>query len=295
MLLTIPWFLSILGGRVNLDSRTMQPNYKGSPKLTPPGNFNLFNNGVLVSDLVHMEAYVMMLTALTYLVIQIPGMMYLEGTRAEQAAGEKVFAQFGAGLCLFFFVSYMILQYRHSGAPDTLQDKTREEYIASAIASRKVTLLGVMLTEYKAEARERLESRAASPYHKVSTIDETTSFSPRTTNPPDFSDRYMKRLRKILRPFFKVYDADNSNSLQIEELRVLFEDMGEKLSRAEVGDLFDKFDTDKNGAIDYEEFVQGVCDFILNNQAAGSGKYHHSNSRQRGMSNLSHGVSDLYL
>ena len=117
------------------------------------------------------------------------------------------------------------------------------------------------------------------------------SGSPRSTNPPDFSDRYMKRLRKILRPFFKVYDADNSNSLQIEELRVLFEDMGEKLTRAEVGDLFAKFDTDKNGSIDYEEFVQGVCDFILNNQAAGSGKYHHANNRQRGMSNLSHGVS----
>mmetsp|Transcript_35920 Transcript_35920/g.61852 ORF Transcript_35920/g.61852 Transcript_35920/m.61852 type:complete len:575 (-) Transcript_35920:547-2271(-) len=287
MLLTIPWFLSILGGRVNLDKKGV-PNYKGTPKLTPPGNFDLFNNGVQVSDMVHTSAYVMLLTSLTYLVIQIPGMYYLEGSRSEQAAGEKKFAQFGAGLCVLFFVGYMTLQYRNSGAPDTLQDKTRDEYIAQAIAAKKVTLLGVMLAEYKAELRERLENRATSPYHKVSTADETTSFSPRAANPPDFSDRYMKRLRKILRPFFRVYDADDSNSLQIEELRVLFEDMGEKLTRQEVADLFDKFDADKNGSIDYDEFVQGVCEFILTNEQVGSGKYRQAH-RLRGMSNLSRG------
>jgi len=36
MLLTVPWFLSILGGRVNLDQRG-EPRYK-APKLTPADN-----------------------------------------------------------------------------------------------------------------------------------------------------------------------------------------------------------------------------------------------------------------
>jgi hypothetical protein len=56
MLLTMPWFLSILGGRVNLDPKTRLPNYKGSPKLDP-GNSDLFNSGVTISKMVHMEAY----------------------------------------------------------------------------------------------------------------------------------------------------------------------------------------------------------------------------------------------
>jgi hypothetical protein len=256
MLLTMPWFLSILGGRVNLDSKTRLPNYKGSPKLDP-GNSDLFNSGVTISKMVHMEAYIMLLTAMTYLVLQVPGMMYIDGSRAEQAAGEKIFAQIGACLCLLFFCGYLYLQYLHSGAPDSLQDKTRDEFLASAIAQKKVTLLGVMTTEYQAEVRERKDRRAGSPYHKLATVEEGTPIAAGARAGGDgFSERFMKRLRKILRPFFRAYDTDDSGNLQIDELRVLFEDMGESLSRQEVLDLFSKFDSDKNGSIDYDEFVQ---------------------------------------
>jgi hypothetical protein len=257
MLLTMPWYLSILGGRVNLDPKTRLPNYKGSPKLDP-GNFDLFNSGVTISKMVHMEAYIMLLTAMTYLVLQVPGMMYIDGSRAEQAAGEKIFAQIGACLCLLFFCGYLYLQYLHSGAPDSLQDKTRDEYLASAIAQKKVTLLGVMTTEYQAEVRERKDRRAGSPYHKLATVEEGAAIAGggRGAGGDGFSERFMKRLRKILRPFFRAYDTDDSGNLQIDELRVLFEDMGESLSRQEVLDLFSKFDTDKNGSIDYDEFVQ---------------------------------------
>ena len=37
MLLTIPWALAIIYGRVNIDPATNIPNYKGSPKLQPAG------------------------------------------------------------------------------------------------------------------------------------------------------------------------------------------------------------------------------------------------------------------
>lgn len=263
MLLTMPWFLSILGGRVNIDPRTGEPNYKGSPKLDPG---NMFNSGVTISKLVHMEAYIMLLTAMTYLVLQVPGMMYLDKSRAEQAAGEKIFAQIGACLCLLFFCGYMYLQYQHSGAPDSLQDKSRDEYVHWAIANKKITLLGVMLTEYEAEVRERgsgVSPRSGSPNHKLDTVDETTALKSgqgqrrsSTSSADTFSNRFMTRLRKILRPFFKVYDADGNDSLQLDELRVLLEDLGESLSRQEVLEVFSKFDTNKNGSIDYEEFVQ---------------------------------------
>lgn len=268
MLLTMPWFLSILGGRVNLDPRTNTPLYKNIPKLDPPGNFDLFTTGVTISKMVHMEAYVMILTSMTYLVLQIPGMIYINDTKAEQAAGEKIFAQIGACLCLLFFLGYLYLQYHHSNTPDSLQDQTRDRFLREAIAQKKVSLLGVMLAEYKAEVKERQErGGATSPYHKLGTAEENASFAPHTSH-PNFSERFIKRLRKILRPFFNAYDVDGSNSLQIDELRVLFEDMGESLTKAEVNEVFSKFDVDKNGDIDYDEFVNGVCDFILLKQSS---------------------------
>lgn len=263
MLLTMPWFLSILGGRVNLDPTTRQPLYKNIPKLDPPGNFDLFNCGISLSKMVHMEAYVMMLTSLTYLVIQVPGMLYINESKSEQAAGEKIFAQIGAFMCLFFFIGYLYLQYHHSGNADSLQDQTRDRYLRDAIAQKKVTLLGVMLTEYKAELLVRKEkSGKLSPYHRLGSNEENASFSPKPEQ-HDFSARFLKRLRKILRPFFNAYDADGNNSLQLDELRVLFEDLGESLTKQEVLDVFSKFDINHDGSIDYDEFVRGVCDYIL--------------------------------
>jgi Ca2+-binding EF-hand superfamily protein len=270
MLLTMPWFLSVIGGRVNLDAKTNEPLYKNHPKLDPPDHFTLTTVGVELGGMVHIEAYIMILTSLTYLVLQIPGMMYINNTKAEQAEGEKIFAQIGAGLCLFFFAGYLYFQYQHSNTPDSRQDQTRDEYVRNAIAQKKITLLGVMMTEYKAELRERMEAANTSSYHQLNTsATETTSFSrSNSVHPTEFSDRYMKRLRKLLRPFFKVYDVDNSNSLQLDELRVLFEDLGESLSKQEVNDIFVKFDKDRNGEIEYDEFVEGICEYILQQRDA---------------------------
>ena len=49
MLLTIPWILSIMGGRVDMDKSTGLPTYSKRPKLTP-GNNSLTGSGVLLSS-----------------------------------------------------------------------------------------------------------------------------------------------------------------------------------------------------------------------------------------------------
>ncbi len=52
MLLTLPWFLSVLAGRVNIDAVSGLCVYKGgfiyrtSSKLTPKNSFNLLGTGV---------------------------------------------------------------------------------------------------------------------------------------------------------------------------------------------------------------------------------------------------------
>jgi hypothetical protein len=49
MLLTIPWILSIYGGRVDIDSVTRQPTYSRRPKLSP-GNDSLTGSGVVLTS-----------------------------------------------------------------------------------------------------------------------------------------------------------------------------------------------------------------------------------------------------
>jgi hypothetical protein len=49
MLLTIPWILSIYGGRVDIDSRTGQPTYSRRPKLSA-GNTSLTGSGVVLTS-----------------------------------------------------------------------------------------------------------------------------------------------------------------------------------------------------------------------------------------------------
>jgi len=47
MLLTIPWSLVVIAGRVDIDPKTAELKYK-PPKLTPPDRLNLYYTGVSV-------------------------------------------------------------------------------------------------------------------------------------------------------------------------------------------------------------------------------------------------------
>lgn len=49
MLLTIPWILSIYGGRVDMDGSTGLPTYSNRPKLSPE-NTSLSGSGVILTS-----------------------------------------------------------------------------------------------------------------------------------------------------------------------------------------------------------------------------------------------------
>jgi hypothetical protein len=87
MLITLPWFLSIMAGRVNL--RNGQPNYKAKNRLDVdalagpnPSVFakisaNLFQTGVTAKPVIQTNGKIMMLTSMVYLIIQIPAFVEL--------------------------------------------------------------------------------------------------------------------------------------------------------------------------------------------------------------------------
>lgn len=54
---------------------------------------------------------------------------------------------------------------------------------------------------------------------------------------------------------FEELDADESGSIDVEELQQAFKKMGEEVSQDELEDLIDEFDEDHNGAIEFPEFL----------------------------------------
>lgn len=84
MLITLPWAMCILAGRVDLD-KNGNPQYKkpaGAPKgwskLTPNAGLyhTLFKSGIVINKPMKTNAVILMLTAIAYLLIQIPAFAF---------------------------------------------------------------------------------------------------------------------------------------------------------------------------------------------------------------------------
>ncbi|XP_028794261.1 calcium-dependent protein kinase 29 [Neltuma alba] len=60
---------------------------------------------------------------------------------------------------------------------------------------------------------------------------------------------------KGLKQMFRNMDTDNSGTITLEELRAGLSKLGSKLNESEIRQLMDAADVDKNGTIDYYEFI----------------------------------------
>merc|ERR1719163_1476232 len=104
MLLALTSFVAILGGRVDIkDNKCM---YKQRPKLTAAGG--LTSSGVEISGEVKQNGIVMLITSLSFLVIQIPA-LYVDTFKgdapiAPESKAEHVWAGLGLCLCVVEFV-----------------------------------------------------------------------------------------------------------------------------------------------------------------------------------------------
>ncbi|CAF3881542.1 unnamed protein product, partial [Rotaria sordida] len=59
-----------------------------------------------------------------------------------------------------------------------------------------------------------------------------------------------------LREAFRLFDRDNSGYITINELKQVMLNMGEKLNQEELEDMMREADVNKDGKLDYQEFVQ---------------------------------------
>ena len=64
-----------------------------------------------------------------------------------------------------------------------------------------------------------------------------------------------------MRDLFQHFDVNKSGDLTVDELTAMLAKLQIACDRKFVGALFKKFDTNKNGVIEFEEFV----DFVIRN------------------------------
>ncbi|OEU22277.1 calmodulin [Fragilariopsis cylindrus CCMP1102] len=55
---------------------------------------------------------------------------------------------------------------------------------------------------------------------------------------------------------FRIFDTDGDGSITADELRQIFNNLGEKLTDEEISDMIKEADTDGDGEINYQEFVR---------------------------------------
>lgn len=68
---------------------------------------------------------------------------------------------------------------------------------------------------------------------------------------------------KELRDAFRVFDTDNSGSIDKKELKRLMKKLGQALSEAELDAMMDEVDTNGDGQISFEEFKELMVGFSL--------------------------------
>ncbi|KIV93842.1 hypothetical protein PV10_05027 [Exophiala mesophila] len=79
-------------------------------------------------------------------------------------------------------------------------------------------------------------------------FDEFMKMMSTTVKPTDFAHE--------TRAAFNVFDKDGSGTISADELRQVMKSLGENLTDEEIDEMIREADKDRNGTIDYEEFVQ---------------------------------------
>ncbi|CAM9673057.1 unnamed protein product [Scytosiphon promiscuus] len=264
MLLTVPWFLATWGGRVDIDKESGLAVYKrpsraaGWSKLTPGLSpmQTLFETGVTGSPQVRKGGKLMMITSVSYLIIQGPAFFLTDETDAEISAAESWFALTGLITCTILFVGYLLYQWEMSRTDnDQVLEDYMEEVRRDKIMKGEISLLGVMQAELSLAAGHHQTDEG---YHSMDGGDLI------------LPEKVMRRLEKLLRPFFDKYDDDNSGQLDRGEFWSVFHDLREHVQTPELNAIFEKIDTDHSGLIDFDEFVTGVAKFVLEKSPNGT-------------------------
>mmetsp|Transcript_16664 Transcript_16664/g.35287 ORF Transcript_16664/g.35287 Transcript_16664/m.35287 type:complete len:583 (-) Transcript_16664:198-1946(-) len=269
MLLTIPWFMAVLGGRVDIKNGI--PDYTTDQKLTHTGLSTLTKTGVKFRSQITANAKIMLITSLTYLVIQVPA-FYADDQKAgdgiqelrRENACESMAALTGMVLCFAMFMGYLYLQYlatlpkeKQSGSQrELIKSKLQDwmQWLQTKISGVKMSPAPVMsytpsymiaraanvgIQQYMADFRSRYSLNSMDAEANRALLSKVT---------------FDEQFRGMLRYFFGKYADPRDVKMSRDDFDKMLKDL--RLHGATADVLFGQIDADNDGCIDNEEFVE---------------------------------------
>ena len=236
MLLTIPWSLSVIAGRVDIINGTT--TYKKNPKLTPGLTLSetLSNTGVFLSEEIRHGGVIMALTTIPYFLIQMPA-FFMKGSSREVAEDEHWWSFAALILCVIGLVYYMWIQLNFSNEG---QDKDKRIAIAKkTLQAGKMSLRGIVKSTIQSIESKQLDHGN----HYGATGGSLL--------PPEITSL----LKELLYDAFVAYDSDHNGTLERSEIRVFLKDFHENIDEDDVTAILNKVDINNDNLVSLDEFV----------------------------------------
>mmetsp|Transcript_148979 Transcript_148979/g.415139 ORF Transcript_148979/g.415139 Transcript_148979/m.415139 type:complete len:521 (-) Transcript_148979:151-1713(-) len=226
MLLTFPWFIAVVSGRVPLKDGV--PAY-GEARDAEPSS--CMKAGVMYQESLQKAAKIMLGTTLLFLVIQLPATFEerITGVTKEQAKGESIPALTGLFLSIAAFCGYLWNCFEEAN-----EDKQLAKVI-EGIQKKQISIGAALRYAHTTRASGSKEEKLC--------------------------DEDQKRLKKIVRPFFVHYDIDKSGKLDVNEFKNLLQELGER-PRLGVQAKLEERDVNKDGRLDFDEIVNFLGSYL---------------------------------
>jgi Ca2+/Na+ antiporter len=230
MLLTVPWGLCGIMGRVNMLPGG-KADYRGKPKLT--NGWSLTRTGVSTTWEVPRNAKIMMATGLAYFIIQGPAL------KLHKEGQQHYWALAGLLVTLLLFIAYSAYMVTSANAAEQQQNKIdalRKEAFKNKTLSI-ATYIGLELQAQGGADGAAATSRLLSGDVKA-------------------ADALMQsdQLRGVLRGIFIKWDLDGSGAIDLQELRAAMGELGLPMTNRDLTALMSDMGGDDN-LINFDEFV----------------------------------------
>lgn len=261
MLLTLPWMLSLVCGRVSIINGECNYKASGDAKLLPAHQSwyspsSIFGSGVAVHDNVKSNAKIMFMTTIPFWVIQVPAFVVDKPkiSDAVQKNYEQPFAVVGAVLCACFFAFYMIKMFRDASQEGSDMQNKVVKAAVEGIQNGHMTLRGAMhdFREQMLKDMDKIDKKGGANLE-----------APLVVGNGQKAEETVRHMCDILKPFFKKYDQNGDNQVSINEFKLLMSDLRENVSDEKTNKIFNAADQDKSGDINFEEFVACIMAFAL--------------------------------
>jgi Ca2+/Na+ antiporter len=249
MLLTVPWAACALLGRVDLIKGGTAANYHpkhGGAKLTVGGVFSsLTDTGVQTPVSLITAAKLMVLTSLSYLVIQGPAFVDQKLPQNQVAAAERGWAIAGCVASLAAFAAYSAYCVYSASALEA-QAAHILRARANAVSSKVLSVFSLLEVEEQAAAEAGAEGAGDGAARSAS--------------------------ERVLRALFDKHDTDKSGSLDASEVKAMLTGLGARFDKATLAAFMSNVGGSDN-LIQFDEFetlIKQAKSRVLHGEADGA-------------------------